>query len=238
MQARGVRRSPLSGGCRWPGLGIHPAVLDAAALHAWNRRGGAADDACRSRRRKRLRGSVCDWRRGRGRAVVELADPRLLVIMVRQRWFVHLSAVTEVDRRRPGIAGDDLTPVPLEYGDIGDDAGGSAPLSRRAGRRDVLAKRCTACTEVEVLQSCRRSDVRPHCVVTCVGRWVRLMTMPDLAGAAGVWVGSAQAGTSGPGGVGGYRWVGRRRGCGYFGAPASRSWWFAEAGHMRHGWPR
>ncbi|KCN43185.1 polyketide synthase Pks7 [Mycobacterium tuberculosis BTB05-660] len=189
------------------GFGIHPAVLD-AALHAWgivegeqqtmlpfSWQGVCLHASGAARVRVRLAPV------GRGAVSVELADPQgLPVLSVRQLMVRPVSAAalsrsTAGDR---GLLEMIWTPVPLEGGDIGDDAV-VWELPPHAGAQaggDVLAAVYRGVHEVlEVLQSWLASDATGLGVVVTRGAVGPVDDdVTDLAGAA-VWglVRSAQA---------------------------------------------
>lgn len=137
------------------GFGIHPAVLD-AALHAWGIVEGEQQtmlpfswQGCVCTQAG-LRGSVCDWRRWAGGGVGGVGRSAGVagVVGAAVDGSSGLSGrVVEVDRRRPGIAGDDL-----DTGAVGGRRHwrrrrgvGAAASRRRAGRRGCAGSGVPGC---------------------------------------------------------------------------------------------
>lgn len=178
---------------------------------------------------------------------MELADPQgLPVLSVRQLMVRPVSAAalsrsTAGDR---GLLEMIWTPVPLEGGDIGDDAV-VWELPPHAGAQaggDVLAAVYRGVHEVlEVLQSWLASDATGLGVVVTRGAVGPVDDdVTDLAGAA-VWGWCALPRLNIR--AGWCWWIPMGRSLSRMRlvsahARVSRSWWFVEAGYMRHGWPR
>lgn len=178
---------------------------------------------------------------------MELADPQgLPVLSVRQLMVRPVSAAalsrsTAGDR---GLLEMIWTPVPLEGGDIGDDAV-VWELPPHAGAQaggDVLAAVYRGVHEVlEVLQSWLASDATGLGVVVTRGAVGPVDDdVTDLAGAA-VWGWCALPRLNIR--AGWCWWIPMGRSLSRMRlvsahARVSRSWWFVEAWYMRHGWPR